>query len=100
MTAIGPGSVVVCVDASNMPPDMFPLRKGARYIVRRLYHDATFFGPGVPHDEPGIALEGIDNRNPTGGENLYRLSRFRPIDDSDSQIFRDILADTDERVLA
>ena len=99
-SAIGPGSIIVCVDASRIPRGYTQLIEGARYLVRAVVHDLCLMPPSNSRD--GVLLRGIQHepdRN-NGKEPAYHLYRFRPIDDSDSEIFRSMVSDTKQKVSA
>lgn len=93
-SAIGPGSVVVCVDASNLDlrEGDHQIYEGHRYVVREIVE---------AYGQRGVTLRGVHNtRGIILTERAYKIERFRPIDDSDSQIFTDIIARTDEKAPA
>ena len=100
MTAIGPGSIVVCVDAKDIER-YDPLCEGARYVVR----DICRHHPNIaPRTYPtgstcGIYLRGIrGQKQEYGHEACCAIERFRPIDDRDSAIFTQIIERTPEKV--
>lgn len=86
MKDIGPGDVVICLDGEHI--DMKPLTVGARYCVRSMDdgYDMTTGEFGA-----GLRLEGVVNGGNAAGEYLYPIESFRPIDDGDAEIFRDMI---------
>lgn len=87
MTDIGPGDIVICIDANPDRSACAPLTEGARYRIR--FADDARHNGGL---EPGVWLEGIISRmGPFGREVFYRASRFRPLRKSDSEIFREMI---------
>ena len=90
MDDIGPGDIVVCVNASNLEP-MFQLAEGASYRIREIDPLSVSLLDGK--EGVGILLVGIYNPEPEIGQDdvAYSLSRFRPINESDSEIFREMI---------
>lgn len=87
MTDIGPGDVVVCVDASGLPPVVTQLNEGARYIV-------AWIGEGEGYSSDlTVLLDGIVDRDEAGNFWGYLACRFRPLNDGDSEQFREMIRD-------
>jgi hypothetical protein len=93
MSAIGPGSIVVCVNASDIRHNA-PLNKGARYVVREIVP-----GHHMRTGERGtsVKLRGIYNGATDSG---YAIERFRPIDERDAEIFERMIAVEKQKVRA
>lgn len=91
MTAIGPGSIVVCVNAKTPHnQNAMPLREGCRYVVSCVVQRSF---------SEGFELRGVSGWcNECQREHTFHVNRFRPIDDSDSAIFRSIIAPVKDKV--
>lgn len=77
MNDIGPGDIVICVDAANLN-GMPQLIKGGTYRVRQVF---IGFNGSERSPSPGIYLEGIIGCRCNGVDECgYSLSRFRPLD--------------------
>lgn len=85
MDDIGPGDIVVCVNTNDLD-GRCALLEGGRYIVRSVFVGWTKYGR-----TPGVRFRGIINGPGSNGEGGYRLDRFRPINESDSEIFREMI---------
>lgn len=94
---IGPGSVVVCVDASGLEIYKERIFKGSRYRIRSIRRDGCCRCPGRTACDSFI-LYGFYERNVFGAEYTYCPRRFRPIDDGDAAIFRAMIAPIKQRV--
>jgi hypothetical protein len=91
MANIGPGDVVVCVRQPRSQRTVCQiLTVGARYVVRKVYRASIDIDTG--EKTAGFLLRGIINpKNERGQEIGYDIRRFRPIDERDSEIFRQIV---------
>ncbi len=85
MNDIGPGDIVVCVDASNLP-DMPSLVEDWRYRIR--WAGLGHYRGKLPW---GVRLHGVSGPISEGLERAYLASRFRPLRKSDSEIFRKMI---------
>jgi hypothetical protein len=94
MAEIGPGDVVVCVRPPRSQRTVCQiLTVGARYVVRKVYRASIDIDTG--EKTAGFLLRGIINpKNERGQEIGYDIRRFRPIDERDAEIFRQMIADT------
>lgn len=92
MNDIGPGDIVICVDVRGLRPEVVPLTKGARYVVRQVFRKTRQY-PSLKPGNGGVRLRGITNLPPEDYpiEPVYCLFRFRPINESDSEIFREMI---------
>jgi len=102
MKAIGPGDLVRCVvESTDHCPDRIPNlpKVGSVYTVRGF--DPLPLPSSVPR---GIFL--MEVINPPAqwsngfGEGAFDPNRFVPIDDGEIQIFRDLVANPHEKVIA
>lgn len=90
MTDIGPGDIVICVDAiASGPGRKTTLVEGSRYVVEQIFPSGM-----TPHGPcTALTLRGI--RNPKhvryAREAGYDIQRFRPLRKSDSEIFREMI---------
>jgi hypothetical protein len=82
----GPPQIFVCVDTSPRP-DPVPLHKGRIYTVS-----------AVAVDDAGAIGLGVEEAHPGDGFTHFFADRFRPLRDSDIDVFRRMLTPLDERV--
>lgn len=93
MTAIGPGTPLICIDDSKQDttlPRQLILHKDALYFCAVVDFEmdgaCTFCGCSGP----GIQLRGKEGWFPDGSENefqyFYCPSRFRPLNDGDTSL--------------
>lgn len=84
MTVLGPGSLVRCVDVSQMswPEDMTPFRLGGIYRVSKM---KTLFTPKYGEMVVVTLVE-------YGERWWFAASRFVPVDDGAIDVFRSLLA--------
>lgn len=92
MTDIGPGDIVICVDASGIR-HVAQLIEGARYVVRGVWGDGRVYPSSpYPNSRTGVCLVGVINPFTIFGEEKgYCVERFRPLRKSDSKIFREMI---------
>lgn len=93
--AIGPGSLVRCVDDTDRYPHLpgyweRPVVRGRLYTIRQVGVISQF------NWRAGVRLVGI--RRPHDAP--LATDRFVPVDDGDIQIFRDLAANPKEKVRA
>lgn len=81
MTDIGPGDIVVCVDAvTTHNPSRMPLQEGQRYQVERIARSGL-----------GLFINCLGWCNECQRRHSFYVSRFRPLHKSDSEIFHKMI---------
>lgn len=89
MADIGPGDLVVCICGGPFG-EYAELIENARYRVRGIYEVAEDVFNGTIG--PALLLYGVYNSlDENGVEPGYCLSLFRPLNDGDAEIFRQIV---------
>lgn len=91
-----PNELVCCIDdADTNAFGIKEIERGQIYTVREFVEpdELIAFLLGGRLDEPGVTLQEVRReRVPDLGEVPFRVSRFRPLDDSRLAIFRQHLA--------
>lgn len=85
------GQRVVCVDAEWPTSGKSPLSKGTVYTVTKCFVGHYYNGGAFPTGQIGELVELAETSNPSDDARGFKVSRFRPLDESRLDIFRAML---------